>query len=483
MPAASGLAWRLFGALALAAALAIGQAAQAQPRGAPASFADLVDELGPAVVNITTSAVVAASEEGPVVPEGSPFEDLFRDFFDRNRRGDRPRRSQSLGSGFIISEDGFIVTNNHVIERADEVRVELRSGEMLTASVVGVDPQTDIALLRVETDRPLPYVRFGDSSSVRVGEWVLAIGNPLGQGFSVSAGIVSARGRALRGTFDDYIQTDAAINRGNSGGPLFNMAGEVVGVNTAILSPTGGSIGIGFAMSSDVVSRVVDQLREFGETKRGWLGVRIQDVTDEMAEALGLETAKGAMVIDLPDGPASAAGVQVGDVIMRVDGSDVEDVRGLTRLVADSPVGATVRLVVYRDGGTLTIPVTLGRREEAEAAAAGRPAPSSEPPAEEVEKMGLRLAPLTDTLRRQFEIGREETGLVVLDVNETSRAFENGLRPGDLVVSVNQTRVETLSDFERLVLDAREAGRRSVLVLVRRGGEQSFVALGIEDVG
>ncbi|PWL36543.1 MAG: serine protease, partial [Marivita sp. XM-24bin2] len=264
------------------------------------SFADLAEKISPSVVNITTSTTVAG-RTGPqgIVPEGSPFEDFFREFQDRNGPGDRPRRSSALGSGFVISEDGFIVTNNHVIEGADEVMIEFFEGFELPAEIVGTDPNTDIALLKVESETPLKFVKFGDSDTARVGDWVMAMGNPLGQGFSVSAGIVSARNRALSGTYDDYIQTDAAINRGNSGGPLFNMDGEVIGVNTAILSPNGGSIGIGFSMASNVVTRVVDQLKEFGETRRGWLGVRIQDVTEDVAEALGLASAKGALVSDV----------------------------------------------------------------------------------------------------------------------------------------------------------------------------------------
>ena len=296
---------------ALAMALVIAQAISANAR--PESFADLAQKVSPAVVNITTSTVVAqGTGPSPIVPEGSPFEDFFRDFQDRNNngRGDRPRRTSALGSGFVISEDGYIVTNNHVIETADEIIIEFFSGKELPASVIGTDPKTDIALLKVEADEPLPFVSFGDSDTARVGDWVIAMGNPLGQGFSVSAGIVSARNRELSGTYDDYIQTDAAINRGNSGGPLFNLDGQVVGVNTAILSPNGGSIGIGFSMASNVVAKVVDQLKEYGETRRGWLGVKIQDVTADMAEAMGLEAPEGALVSEVPDGPAKEAGIE-----------------------------------------------------------------------------------------------------------------------------------------------------------------------------
>lgn len=323
----------------------------------PLTFADLAEQVSPAVVNITTTTLVAGGigPEG-MVPEGSPFEDFFDDF-----GGDgAPRRSNALGSGFVISPDGYVVTNNHVIEGADEILIEFFSGEELPATIVGTDPNTDIALLKVEaTD--LPFVEFGDSNGegARVGDWVMAMGNPLGQGFSVSAGIISARNRALSGTYDDYIQTDAAINRGNSGGPLFNMEGEVIGVNTAILSPNGGSIGIGFAMSSEVVENVVAQLQEFGETRRGWLGVRIQDVTPDMVGAIaGLEEAQGALVTDVPEGPALDAGMLAGDVILTFNGNQVPDTRELVQMVGNSGVGQAVPLDVLRDGETITLTST-----------------------------------------------------------------------------------------------------------------------------
>ncbi|MEP1587436.1 MAG: trypsin-like peptidase domain-containing protein, partial [Tateyamaria sp.] len=352
---------------ALALAFVVVQAVMAQAR--PDSLAPLAEQISPSVVNITTSTVIEG-RTGPegVAPEGSPFEDFFREFQDRDGQDGRPRRSSALGSGFVISEDGFIVTNNHVIDGADEILIEFFNGDELEATLIGTDPNTDIALLKVDADGPLPFVPFGDSDVARVGDWVVAMGNPLGQGFSVSAGIVSARNRAPSGTYDDYIQTDAAINRGNSGGPLFNMDGQVIGVNTAILSPNGGSIGIGFSMASNVVTNVVDQLQEFGETRRGWLGVRIQDVTEDIAEAIGLDPVAGALVTSVPDGPALDAGMKDGDVITSFAGVDVQDTRGLVRQVGNSPVGETVRVVVFRDGETVTLRVTLGRREEAEGA-------------------------------------------------------------------------------------------------------------------
>jgi serine protease Do len=454
----------------------------------PESLAPLAEKISPSVVNITTSTLVEG-RTGPrgIVPEGSPFEDFFREFQARNRGDDdsapAPRRSSALGSGFVISEDCYVVTNNHVIEGADEITIEFFSGRELTATVIGTDPNTDIALLKVEADGPLPFVNFGNSDGARVGDWVIAMGNPLGQGFSVSAGIVSARNRALSGTYDDYIQTDAAINRGNSGGPLFNMDGQVIGVNTAILSPNGGSIGIGFSMAANVVTRVVDQLKEFGETRRGWLGVRIQDVTDDVADAMGLADAAGALITDVPEGPARDAGLETGDVIMSFDGVEVADTRGLVRQVGNSPVGATVRVTVLREGKTQTIAVVLGRREDAD----GTETPEAEeeqatPEAPEMSSlMGLTVTPLTDDVRQELGASDDMTGLAVTEVAEGSEAFEKGLRAGDIITEAGQQQIETIADLNDRVEAAREAGRKSLLLLVRRAGDPRFVALTLEE--
>ncbi|WP_408636193.1 DegQ family serine endoprotease [Primorskyibacter aestuariivivens] len=471
---------RVIWMLGISVMFLMAQALSAAARGAPESFADLAERISPAVVNITTSTTVAG-RTGPqgIVPEGSPFEDFFREFQDRGNRGDRPRRSSALGSGFVISEDGFVVTNNHVIEGADEILIEFFEGGELPAKVIGTDPNTDIALLKVEAEEPLAFVSFGDSDTARVGDWVMAMGNPLGQGFSVSAGIVSARNRALSGSYDDYIQTDAAINRGNSGGPLFNMDGEVVGVNTAILSPNGGSIGIGFSMASNVVIRVVDQLKEFGETRRGWLGVRIQDVTEDVAEAMGLESTNGALVTDVPPGPAADAGMEAGDVIIKFDGRDVIDTRGLVRQVGNTEVGKAVRVVVNREGKTQTIMVTLGRRETAESASVPASQPMDEPEATEKDILGLSISEMTDELREQLELGSNAEGLVVSDVDEMSEAYEKGLRAGDVITEAGQQKVTTIADLEDQITAAEEAGRKSLLLLVRRAGDPRFVALSL----
>ncbi|TMV10355.1 DegQ family serine endoprotease [Ruegeria sediminis] len=452
------------------------------------SLAPLAERISPAVVNITTTTLVEG-RTGPlgIVPEGSPFEDFFREFQERNGDDEnRPRRSNALGSGFVISEDGFIVTNNHVIAEADEILVEFFPGDgqpkkELPAKVIGTDEKTDIALLKVEAEGPLKFVKFGDSDTARVGDWVIAMGNPLGQGFSVSAGIVSARNRELSGSYDDYIQTDAAINRGNSGGPLFNMDGQVIGVNTAILSPNGGSIGIGFSMASNVVVKVVEQLREFGETRRGWLGVRIQDVTEDMAEAMGLEKPGGALISDVPEGPAKEAGLLAGDVILSFDGVEVADTRALVRQVGETTVGKSVRVVVYREGGTQTVLVTLGRREDAERAETEAPSTSEAPAEAEKDILGLTIAPLTDKVRSELGLDGDATGLVVTKVDEASEAFTKGLRVGDVITEAGQQKVETIADLESRMEEAKEAGRKSLLLLVRRGGEPRFVALSLSE--
>ncbi len=466
--------------MALGVILLMAQTMVAAARGAPESFADLAEEISPSVVNITTTTTVAApTGQGPIVPKGSPFEDFFKEFQNPNGGG-RPRRSQALGSGFVISEDGYIVTNNHVIEGADEIEIEFFSGKVLPAKLIGRDPKVDIALLKVESDEPLSFVSFGDSDVMRVGDWVIAMGNPLGQGFSVSAGIISARNRELSGTYDDYLQTDAAINRGNSGGPLFNMDGDVIGVNTAILSPNGGSIGIGFSMTSNVVTRVVDQLKEFGETRRGWLGVRIQDVTDDVAEAIGLADGKGALVTDVPEGPAKDGGMEAGDVILTFDGHNVDNTRDLVGTVGNTEVGKEVRVVVFRDGGTQTLKITLGRRETAEAASTSGPNKTPAPEPVEKQFFGLTLTPMTPELRDQLSLSKEALGVVVKDVDEASNAYAKGLRAGDVITEAGQQRVSNLDEFSARVDEAREAGRKSILLLVRRSGEPRFVALALD---
>ncbi|MFZ5709697.1 MAG: DegQ family serine endoprotease [Pseudomonadota bacterium] len=471
--------WLVLAVLAMALALS----ARAEAKAAPESFADLATTVSPSVVNITTTTVIAApTGPSPMVPKGSPFEDFFRDFGGPDGQGgpgnEAPQRSNALGSGFVISADGYIVTNNHVIDGADEISIEFFSGQKLDAKIIGTDPKTDLALLKVESAAPLPFVSFGDSDRMRVGDWVLAVGNPLGQGFSVSAGIVSARNRELSGNYDDFIQTDAAINRGNSGGPLFNMEGQVIGVNTAILSPNGGSIGIGFSMASNVVSKVVDQLKQFGETRRGWLGVRIQDVTPDVAEAMNLTSAKGALVTDVPAGPALDAGMKSGDVITEFDGAPVGDTRELVRRVGDTEVGRAVPVVVLRDGKPVTLTITLGRREEAEASAT--PAAAAPPAPVEKDVLGMTLAELTEERVTAMGLPPGTEGLVVTGIDESSDAYGKGLRAGDILSEAGQQKVASLADLEARIAEAKDGGRKSLLLLIRRDGAPRFVAISIE---
>ncbi len=464
--------------MAVSVLFALPQSVKSQQIGE--SFADLVEDISPAVVNIVTSvAVTDRMGPQPMVPEGSPLEDLFRDFLDRQEQDDRPQfRGEAIGSGFIISADGYIVTNNHVIAGADEIEVEMLSGEFVRAELIGTDERTDIAVLKVDHEEPLPFVPWGDSDIARVGDWVIAIGNPLGQGFSVSTGIISARNRALSGSYDDFIQTDAAINRGNSGGPLFNMQGEVIGVNTAILSPNGGSIGIGFSMSSAVVERVVDQLIEYGETSRGWLGVRIQDVTDDIADALELASTSGALVTDVPDGPALDAGMQPGDVILSFDGENIDDTRELVTVVAETDVGKTVEVIVLRDGTETALNVTLGRLEEA-VLASGDPSDPAQPQ-DELQTYGMTLTALTDTAREELGLDPATEGVLITNVDATTEAFDKGLRSGDVILEVSQTPVVDPNDVLDRIEAAVEGGRSSVLMLVTRERDKRFVALSID---
>ncbi|MBO6758544.1 MAG: DegQ family serine endoprotease [Roseibium sp.] len=479
----------------LSAVALVGGALATQPAGpahaqGPASVADLAEGLADAVVNISTAQTVQGRRSVPMpqVPEGSPFQDFFEEFFNRqNRDDDRPRRVQSLGSGFVIDgEQGIIITNNHVIEGADEITANFNDGTKLRAEIIGTDEKTDIAVLKVEPETPLKSVSFGDSDRIRVGDWVMAIGNPFGLGGTVTVGIVSARNRDINsGPYDNFIQTDASINRGNSGGPLFNMDGNVVGINTAIISPSGGSIGIGFAIPAKTATRVIAQLREFGETRRGWLGVRIQEVTDEIAESLGMAEAMGALVAGVSeDGPAAAADIQPGDVILEFDGRPVEAMRELPRMVAETAIGKSVAVVVLRRGERVTVGVTLGRLEEIAAQAeAATPSDEDEPQvAEPSEILGMMLVELDDALREEFNIDADVTGVLVKEVMAGSSAEEKRVQAGDVIKEVAQEPVDTPDDVQQEVAKLKDDGRRSALLLLsNQTGELRFVPVRIED--
>lgn len=483
----------------------------------PDKIADVAETVIDAVVNISTSQRVEAANrpgsrrqerpgqnegpgQSPQVPPGSPFEDFFKDFFENRRGGPggpggqggqgqgenrTPRRASSLGSGFVIDPSGLVVTNNHVIAEAEEIHVVFNDGARIKAEVVGRDPKTDIALLQIKPDKPLKAVNFGDSDKVRLGEWVIAIGNPFSLGGSVSAGIVSARNRDIQsGPYDNYIQTDAAINRGNSGGPLFNLNGDVIGVNTAIISPSGGSIGIGFAVPSKVVMGVIEQLREFKEVRRGWLGVRIQQVTDDIAESLGLKQARGALIAGVDDkGPAKPAGIEAGDIVIKFDGRDIKEMRDLPRIVADTPVGREVEVIVLRKGKEEKKTVKLGRLEDAEKAKPASVQSDAKPDDKTVVKkaLGLDLANISADLRKRFKIKDSVNGVVITGIDQNSAAAEKRLNAGDTIVEVAQEAVGTTDDFQKKVDKLKKDGRKLALLLVANPeGELRFVTLGLQ---
>jgi serine protease Do len=471
----------------------------AQQRG-PASVADVAEKVLDAVVNISTSQSVGGGQavqpprpnppRGPQQQpdgQGSPFEDFFEEFFKRrgeDNNSNRPRRVSSLGSGFVVDPQGIIITNNHVIADADEVFANFNDGSKLKAEIVGRDPKTDLAVLRVKPEKPLKSVEFGDSDRIRIGDWVMAIGNPFGLGGSLSVGVVSARNRDINaGPYDNFIQTDAAINRGNSGGPLFNMEGQVVGVNTAIISPTGGSIGIGFSIPAKTAVAVIGQLREFGETRRGWIGVRIQAVDDQIAETLKIGRARGALVAGVTEkGPAEAAGMKTGDVIIRFDGQDIAEMRDLPRAVAATAVNKEAEIVVLRDGKEVTLKITLGRLEDSEKAQeAAVKQPSATPtPSATRRLLGLELAPLNDDLRKRFKVGSGVKGVMIVSIEPNSPLSDQRVAPGDVIVEVTGQAIASPADLQKRLDALKKEGRKSALLLVTNGaGEQRFVPVTI----
>lgn len=455
---------------------------EAQARSAPDSFADLAERLLPSVVNISTTQIRKRSSQMPQIPNlppGSQLEDFFKDL-ERQRRS-RQRKSTSLGSGFIIDASGLIVTNNHVIDGADEIRVILHDDTSLKAKVIGRDKETDLALLKVETKKKLTAVSWGDSDKLRVGDWVMAIGNPFGFGGTVTAGIVSARQRDINsGRYDDFIQTDASINRGNSGGPLFDMDGNVVGVNTAIISPSGVSIGIGFAVPSSLAQPVIAQFKKYGKTRRGWLGVRIQTVTDEIAESLGLDKGRGALVASVTEGgPAQKAGIQQGDVVLELDGKPVKSMRRLPRIVAETEIDKDVEVVVWRDGKRKTLTVKIGELTDDKITKASVPGKAPPTAGRELKTMGMTLSALSADLKAKYKLPDEIKGVVVTGVEVDSIAGEKGLREGDIIVEAGQNEVKSPKEVKAKIEEARKAGRRSILLLVQRGGDLRFLALKI----
>lgn len=472
------------------------QAASPIPPGAPYSFADIADRLLPAVVNISTTTKAKepgnlSLDEGmpdmPQFPPGSPFEDFFEQFMNKRGQGGMPQAmpQTSLGSGFVIdAEKGYVVTNNHVVKDADEVRVTFDDDTTLEAKIIGKDEKMDLAVLKIETDKKLTAVPFGDSDKMRVGDWVLAIGNPFGLGGTVTAGIISAQQRDINaGQYDDFIQTDASINRGNSGGPMFDLQGEVIGINTAIFSPSGGSVGIGFAIPSNLAKTVVSQLIEFGKTRRGWIGVRIQGVTEEIAETLALPNAHGALVASLTEGgPAAKTKLKAGDVITEFDGKQVNAMRNLPRIVAETPIDKTVKFKFMRDGKEMTDSIKVAELEKAEEDGLLNEEPAiakAEEPSQgtQIADLGMNIGSLSDTLRTTFNVPSDVNGVVVTSIDPSGEAGMKGLSEGDVIVELNQEGVDTPKKLTDAIAKAKKAGKTSVLLLVNREGDVRFIAL------
>ncbi len=482
-------------AVLLATGAGVPFVSEVRAEAGPQSVADLAEGLLDAVVNISTSQTIAGTE-GPAVPmpqlpEGSPFQDFFDEFFKNNGQGgeggQNSRKAQSLGSGFVIDAiEGIIFTNNHVKADADVITVNFTDGTKLDAKLVGTDPKTDIAVLKVDPKgRTLKAVNFGDSNEARIGDWVMAIGNPFGLGGTVTVGIISARNRDINsGPYDSFIQTDAAINRGNSGGPLFNMNGQVIGINSAIISPTGGSIGLGFSIPAELAAGVVDQLRQFGETRRGWLGVRIQPVTDDIAESLGMAKAEGALIAGvIKGGPVDDGTLQAGDVVKLFDGRKIVEMRDLPRMVAESPVGKEVDVLIVRKGKEQTVKVKLGRLEDGEQQLAAKDQ-GSETPVEkpkEISVLGMKLVELNDEARKKYEIAPEINGVVISEVNANSSASEKQIVAGEIITEVAQEAVKTPEDITKKVEALKKEGRKNALLMLSsKTGELRFVTVRID---
>ncbi len=478
--------------LPLIASFLVATAAEAS---LPDSFSSVVEPIMPAVVNISTTQKVAGPNGAMAfdfggMPVDPQFKELFRQFNERfgnqmQGGGGAEREVTSLGSGFVIDTDGYVVTNNHVIQNAKDITVIFSDDTRLPAKLIGSDAKTDLALLKIKPTKKLVAVRFGDSDALKVGDWVIAVGNPFGLGGSVSAGIVSARGRNIHaGPFDDFIQTDAAINRGNSGGPLFNAKGEVVGINAAIFSPTGGNIGIGFAVPTSLAKPVIDQLRDHGKVQRAWLGVKIQDVTEEIADALGLGAARGALVLDVA-GPATGSGILPGDVIVKFNGHDVKQRDSLPRLVAEAPIGKKVDIVVWRKGKESRYTVKLGElpSEKQQRAVMGEENGEVDDTTSLAARdtvLGMNLLPVTPALTARVRLPQDARGLFVADIDPASEAAKRGIQPGDLILEVGQQPVDSVKALKSGIESARKAKRDHALLTIQRRNVTLFVPVKVE---
>ncbi len=486
-------------ASALSLSLFLGTVHEVSARSAPSDFSHIVKPLMPSVVNISTTTEISSERRFQGPGGAHPFEELFRQFLEDHRGGGRPRKTSSLGSGFIISQEGkdvFVVTCNHVISEADEIKVIFHDGDEVKAQLIGRDPRTDLALLKITTDKKVTVATWGDSRKTEVGNWVIAVGNPFGLSSTVTTGIVStvardiaarsSRGQGLADYVDGYIQTDAPINMGNSGGPMFNIDGQVIAISTAIFSPNGGNIGIGFGIPSDLAKQVIMQLKEFGRTKRGWLGVRIQNVTKEIASSLGLKNDEGALVGDISrNSPAGAAGVKTGDVILSFNGKKVKESRHLPRLVGETVIGKSVPLVVWRDGKEVTLSVKVGEFEQAQEEGLIDAQSGDKNTSKKDFILGLVVKPVKPALCERFGIAENSKGLMIVAIDPRSEAAEKGLRPGDLIseIKVEKEKInpKSLKDLETFILKARKAGKKQVLFLISRGGNLLYLTLGVGD--
>jgi len=487
---------RIIGGVAAATIMGLAVAAPSFAAAPPDSFADLAAKVSPAVVNVSSTHVMAQQDgqggNGPGempfnFPEGSPFDQFFKRFQKQQQEQQKhPRKVTSLGSGFIVDATGYVVTNNHVIDEAKDIEVTLNDGTEYPAKLIGTDPKTDLALLKVEAKSPLPYVSFGDSDKMRIGDWVMAVGNPFGLGGTVTAGIISARGRDIHeGPYDDFLQTDAAINQGNSGGPTFSTDGSVIGINTAIVSPTGGSVGIGFAIPSNLAKPIIAELKQQGHIDRGWLGVAIQDLTPDLTQGLGLTSDKGALVASVQDGsPAAEAGIKAGDVVLGFGDHTIASPKDLSRVVAETQSGASVPVKIWRNGAEQTVSVKIAQMKEDVASAedTGKGTRSGPSASDTVQQLGATLAPVTDETRQQFGLDDSAEGVVVTYLQQDSALADQGVQPGDVIERINDRKVTNPGDVAK-ALDAVRADKRSVAVmLIARDGNDRFVAVQIKEM-
>lgn len=451
------------------------------------NIADLIPKLLPAVVNISSVQKVSSrygSNSLPLFPHGSPFEE-FNEFFERfgmipGWDGEEDRSTTSLGSGFIIDPKGYVVTNHHVVQDAEEVSVILNGDKQYKATIIGHDPKTDLALLKIDAKEDLPFVKFGDSNAARVGEWVVAIGNPFGLGGTVTTGIISARGRDIHaGKYDDFIQTDAAINKGNSGGPMFNLKGEVIGINAAIYSPSGGNIGIGFAIPSSMAKPIIEQLKQTGKVTRGWLGVVIQPLTKEIADSLNLPNTKGAIVVEVdPKGSAYKAGIKPRDVITKFNGKEITTNRSLPRLVAEAPIHSKAKVELIRAGKTRIVEILI--EESPETARQPDTKYSKEKSTDAKSYLGIELAELDSNIRSQLRLDSKSQGVVITKTYRKSKASESGLMRGDVIVEIDDEKITKIADVNKMIAKAVNAKKTSILMVIIRKNQRLFVGVKLQ---